>query len=165
MMRIYRNVIASSTASAVVPMGPHFNKFSVAMHVVRKIPECFGIPSMNPEELISLCSTKLWSSPADGLWMVLAESLSVVSIMSTMVIGLPWFLVPMEYNIPEVVPRTARVFLTVGCDTVIVLARAFIEAATRANGRPTQPTRQNIDEAIREYKPLQSSFSRSVQGF
>lgn len=158
-MRVYRHILASSTTLAGVPIGSSTNKFSAAIHILRAILTCFGLPSVAPETVFAICKANLWDDLGNNMLVAIAEGLSIVSVLATVAsLGtMPMIVIPMVVNIPVVVPATARMFLMLACDMIFVLTRAFTEASAKCIG---QPLKQDVEKAVLDYR----RWCRGVHG-
>lgn len=143
-MRVYRHILASSTILAGVPIGTATNKFSAAIHILRAIKLCFGVPSVSSEAMLAICRTNLWDDLGNNALVALAKGLSILGVFATIsTLGVvPMFIIPMVLNIPLAVPQTARMFL----------GKCF-----------GQPLRQDIEKAVLDYKPWCRDIHRKVK--
>lgn len=150
-MRVYRRILASSTMLAGVPMGSSTNKLSSAVHIIKVILTCFGLPSVTPDTVFAICKTCLWDDLGNNFLVALAEGLSVLGVLATVTTlgAAPLMVVPAMVNIPLVVPTTARMFLMLACDMILILARAFTEAFNKSIG---QPQKQDVEKAVLVYR-------------
>lgn len=162
-MRVYRNILASSTSLAGIPSGSFTNKFSAAIHILRVILTCFGLPSVAPDTVFAICKANLWDDLSNNILVALAEGLSILGVLGTVAsLGMtPVVVIPMVVNIPLVVPTTARMFLMLACDMILILTRAFTEASAKCIG---QPLKQDVEKAVLDYRQWYRGIHAQVKG-
>ncbi|KAF6841016.1 hypothetical protein CMUS01_03680 [Colletotrichum musicola] len=155
-MRVYRNVLLSSTAMAGVPLGSTTNRFSGATNLCQTIVTCFGVQGVNKETIFAVYKANVVDDFGNSLATAVAEATSAMSLFCTIALGgLPLILVPMVSNIPLVVPTTARLLLMLSCDLILIFSRAFNEASAKCRA---QPGLQDIQKAASIYQ----SHSKAV---
>ncbi|CCT76258.1 uncharacterized protein FFUJ_14106 [Fusarium fujikuroi IMI 58289] len=149
-MKIYRRALISSSSIGAVPGAMATNRTAAAIDVCRTIVTSFGISTITPQTIFEICKANLWDDMGNNIRTTIAEICAVVGLGATVVTGgMPFFLLPMATNIPLVVKATARLVLMLACDVILILTRAFREAAVKSI---TKPERRDVENAAVAYR-------------
>lgn len=149
-MRVYRNVLYSSTALADVPLGNTTNRVSSAINLCQTIVSCFGVPGVGSQTVFEIYKANVVDDVGNSLLTTVAEATAAVTLVLTVgLAGMPVFLVPMVSNIPLVVPTTARLLLMLSCDLILIFTRAFRNASAQCKNQPDLECVQKAASAYR----------------
>lgn len=137
-MRIYKNVLASSSSLAAAPGIITTNRMSSATDLCRAIITCFGMPHVRAEDAFAIYKQTLPDDVGNGLVVAFAEALAAAGILGTVFTGglIPGFVVSGILNVPLVVPANARLLLMLASDLILIFARAFREASAKCVRHP-----------------------------
>ena len=148
-MSVYRVILKTATASGGIPLAASSNRMAAAIQICRSILTCFGLPGVSAETLLQIGKVNLLDDFGNNISVLLAEGVAALSMGATVMSGgLPFFLIPMAINFAAVVPATTRLFLMLACDLILVLTRAFQEAASKCVG---QPLKRDVEMAAVAY--------------
>lgn len=149
-MRIYKNVLASSSSLAAAPGIITTNRMSSATDLCRAIITCFGMPQVRAEDAFAIYKQTLPDDVGNGLVVAFAEALAAAGILGTVLTGglIPSFVVSGILNVPLVVPANARLLLMLASDLILIFARAFREASAKC---VRQPLAGDLQRATSEY--------------
>lgn len=149
-MKIYKRILISSSSIGAVPSAMTMNRTAAAIDICRTIVTSFGISTITAQTIFEICKANLWDDMGNNIRTTIAELCAVVGVGATVVTGgMPFFLLPMATNIPLVVKATARLVLMLACDVVLILTRAFREAAVKSI---TKPERRDVENAAVAYR-------------
>lgn len=160
-MRIYKNVLVSSSSLAAVPTAITTNRMSAATDLCRALITCFGMPQINAETAFAIYRNAMPDDIGNGLAVAFAEALAALGILSAVFSGgiVPGFLASQVLNVPLVVPANARLLLMLAADLILVFARAFREASAKC---VMQPLEGDLQRATSAYKPHCKDVHRRV---
>ena len=118
--------------------------------VTKAIINCFGLPTVSANTALESLKSNVWGGLGSKLTLAFAESLQLIGVTgSVFAAGIPAWAVTGSINAAYVVPATCRLFLTMACDLIFVLARSFKEVTFRASG---QPNEKDVGAAARNYR-------------
>ncbi|KAK5726643.1 hypothetical protein LTR15_002530 [Elasticomyces elasticus] len=147
--RRYKRLIRSATGASFAPMGATITRKVSINQVTKAIINCFGLPSVSANTAVEALRSSVWKSLGSNATLALAESLQIIGTIGTVfVLGIPVWAVSGGINSSYIVPATCRLFLTMACDLIFVLARSFKEVTFRASG---QPNAKDVSAAARNY--------------
>ncbi len=148
-MSVYRRILKAATASGGIPLGASSSRVGAVIQICRSILTCFGLPGVSAETVLQICKANLLDDLGNSVSVLLAEGVAALSMGATVLSGgMPFFLIPMAVNFAAVVPATTRLFLMLACDLILVLTRAFQEAASKCVG---QPLKRDVEMAAVAY--------------
>lgn len=156
-MRIYRQVLKSSSCVAAVPFANTTNRVAASVKPCQTIITCFGIPSVNAKTASTIIKTSIWDDLGNGVDVMFAEALSTIGALTSLFIP-PAILLPATLNVPLVVPAAARLLLRLSCDLILICIRAFREAVARG----TQPSVKDVQKAAYEYRAYATNVHARV---
>lgn len=156
----YRKILKSATGTSFVPLGPSANRLAAATAVCRTVITCFGLPTVNAETAFRLIINNARDDLGHNCTVAFAEALSTIGLIMTIGAGgLPVFLATGVLNLPLVVPATTRLFLMLGCDLILILARSFQAASEQCIG---QPLEGDLSKAARAYRPIAKDVHAAI---
>ncbi len=148
-MSVYRVILKTAAASGGIPLAASSNRMAAIIQICRSVLTCFGLPSVSADTLLQICKANLLDDLGNNVSVLLAEGVAALSMGATVLSGgMPFFLIPMAVNVAAVVPATTRLFLMLACDLILVLTRAFQEAAAKCVG---QPLKRDVEMAAVAY--------------
>ncbi|RYC65740.1 hypothetical protein CHU98_g413 [Xylaria longipes] len=160
-MAIYKKIMASAATTAGIPAGPTSNRTAAAIQVCKTVLDCFGLPTINSTTILEICKINVWDDLKGSIAMAIAEGSNAIGVLATIATGgLPFFLIPMAANAAVVVQATARLFLKLACDLVLIFTRAFKETALKCIG---QPEKRDVEVAARAYRQHYREVHRAVK--
>jgi hypothetical protein len=106
-----------------------------------------------------LMLTNAWDDLGNNVTVSFAEALSAFGLFATVATGMPVSLATGLMNVPLVVPATTRLFLMLGCDVILILARSFQAASDRCIG---QPLKGDLAKAARAYRPFAKGVHAAI---
>ncbi|KAK3615107.1 hypothetical protein LTR56_026799 [Elasticomyces elasticus] len=147
--RRYKRLIRSATGSSFAPMGATIARKVSINQVTKAVINCFGLPTVSANIAVEALKSNVWNSLGSNVTLAFAEGLQFIGLAGTaFVLGAPIWAVTGGINSSYIVPATCRLFLTMACDLIFVLARSFKEVTFRASG---QPNAKDVSAAARNY--------------
>ncbi|OJD36050.1 ras gtpase [Diplodia corticola] len=160
-MTVYRRTLRALVLVSGVPSGPTTTRTAAILEVCKRIITCFGLPASTAELALQILRAHVWSALANNVAVGIAETFATLGLCATVATGGPFVLVPTAVNIPIVVPATARLLATLTVDLILILTRAFQEAADRNVG---EPFKRDLQAAARAYRTLAPEVHREISG-
>lgn len=161
-IKIYKKILWSSSTVGGFPAASTTNRTAAAIDVCRTIVISFGISSITPNTIFDIYKANIWDDVTSSIRITVAEVLSACALAGTILTGgMPLFLIPMATNIPLVVLSTARLFLMLACDLILILTRAFREASLKSIAKPD---RRDVENAAVEYRKHCHEVHRRIKG-
>jgi hypothetical protein len=149
-IKIYKRILISSSAIGGIPGAMTTNRTVAAIDVCRTVVTSFGISTITAETIFSICKANIWDDFGNNIRTTIAEIAALCGLGCTIVSGgMPFFLIPMATNVPLVVLATARLVLMLACDVILILTRAFREAAVKSIAKPEK---RDVENAAMEYR-------------
>ncbi|KAK3063772.1 hypothetical protein LTR53_018773, partial [Teratosphaeriaceae sp. CCFEE 6253] len=131
-------------------MGATFARKVSIEQVTKAIINCFGLPTVSANTALGSLKSNVWGGIGSKLTLALAESFQTIGVVGSFFAGgIPAWAVTGTINSAYIVPATCRLFLTMACDLIFVLARSFKEVTFRASG---QPNEKDVGAAARNYR-------------
>jgi hypothetical protein len=156
----YRGVVGRAAGTAGVPGAPTALRTAAAVDVCRLVVNCFGVPSLSAETAFEICKANVLDDLGNAFSTFLAEGMTVVGVLASLGLGgMPVFAVPLAVNPLLVVPATMRLFLILAADLILILTRAFREAAVKCVG---QPSKRDVTVAAVAYRQHYREVHRRV---
>ena len=145
-MRVYKHSIGSAASLGMIPAAPTITRVSVVAVVCQKIVSCFGIHTVNYQTILAIVKSVIWDDIRHNFQVLLAEMIAVGGL------GV--------LNIVLNVPSTARHFLMLAADIILILVQAFKYTTDKRIG---QPGKEDIEKAAYEYRALSHRVHKRVK--
>lgn len=159
-MKIYRHILASSSALGLIPTAPTSNRTAAAISVCRAIIKCFGLPAINVNLIYEIIKCNLWDDLGHNLSVAVAEGIATLGLGASVLSGgMPIFLASAVINVPLVVPATTRLMLMLASDLILILTQAFKKTAFTCVG---QPLVKDVEQAAIRFRPLSRKVHKEV---
>ncbi|KAF2164250.1 hypothetical protein M409DRAFT_56937 [Zasmidium cellare ATCC 36951] len=139
LIRRYKALIRTSSGLGFIAGAGSIHRRAAANKVCQAIVGCFGL-SVSADKALAAMKTNVWNHLGFDPHVALAGFAG----------GIPAWLVTGSISMPLIVPATARLFLTMSCDLILVLVRSFREVAFR--GSEGQPSERDVEKAARMYR-------------
>ncbi|KAK4888693.1 hypothetical protein LTR27_012432 [Elasticomyces elasticus] len=147
--RRYKRLIRSATGSSFAPMGATIARKVSINQVTKAVINCLSLSTVSANVAVEALKSNVWNSLGYNVTLAFAEGLQFIGLAGTaFVLGAPIWAVTGGINSSYIVPATCRLFLTMACDLIFVLARSFKEVTFRASG---QPNEKDVSAAARNY--------------
>ena len=160
-MRLYRRIVRSAAGSTFVPLASSVNRVTVAILVCKAIVACFGTPTVSAVTIQEIVKSVVWDDLEHSFSMVFAEGLAVIGVGGSILFaGAPLFLASGVVNMTFAVPATARLFLMLACDVILILTRAYKSCTDKCLG---QPLKKDIENAAFAYRNISKEVHRAVK--
>ena len=159
-MRIYKRVVGSAVGAAFVPGGSSTNRVTVAIVVCKAIVASFGTPTVSAATIQEIVKSIIWDDVEHNFAAFLAELSVTGGFLGFLVTGIPFFLVSGAVNVPLVVPATARLFLMLACDVILILTKAYRQCTDKCLAQPLQ---KDIENAAFAYRNLSKRVHKDVK--
>ena len=160
-MRLYRRIVRSAAGAAFVPLASSSNRVTVAVLICKAIVACFGTPTVSGVTIQEIVKSVVWDDLEHNFSIVFAESMAVIGIGGSIVLGgAPVFLASGIINMTFAVPATARLFLMLACDVILILTRAYKACTDKCLG---QPLKKDIENAAFAYRNISKGVHRAVK--
>ena len=160
-VRIYKHIIRSAAGIGFIPFGTTVNRVTTAVVVCKAIVSAFGVPSVGAGTVQEIVKNLVWDDVQHGPILFIAESIATVGVFGSLILGgMPVFMVAGALNVPLVVPTTARLFLMLACDVILILTRAFKQCADRCVG---QPHKRDVEMAAFAYRDISKKVHRKIK--
>ncbi|KAJ8123639.1 hypothetical protein O1611_g9544 [Lasiodiplodia mahajangana] len=132
-----------------------------AVQVCVTVLNFFGLPTINNTAAVEVCKMNVWDDLGGTIALAIAEGSNAIGIFATVATGgLPFFLVPMAVNGPAVVQATARLFLKLACDLILIFTRAFKDTTFKCIGLPEK---RDVEVAARAYRHHYQEVHKAVK--
>lgn len=159
-MKIYKRVLASTTALGAVPTSALTNRTASAVAVCRAVVQCFGIPTVSYQTVFQILKSTVLDDLIHNMSVLLGEAIAAVGMVATVgTFGAPFFLASGFVNIPLVVPATMRLILMLATDLILILVRAFKETTFYCIG---QPLLKDVQSAAINYAPMSNRVHKAI---
>jgi hypothetical protein len=127
-MRIYKHTVRSALAFGLFPGGSSATRLAVATVVCKAIITCFGLPTVSAKTILEIVDSVIWEDMGHNFSVLFADGIAATGLVFTIFSGgllTPIMLAAGAINAPIVVPATTRLFLTLACDVILILVRAW----------------------------------------
>ena len=160
-MRLYRRIVRSAAGAAFVPLASSSNRVTVSVLICKAIVGCFGTPTVSAVTVQEIVKSIVWDDLEHNLSIIFAETAAVLAIGGSIVLGgAPIFLASGFINMTFAVPATARLFLMLACDVILILTRAFKACTDKCLG---QPLKKDIENAAFAYRNISRAVHRAIK--
>ena len=160
-MRLYKHIVRSASASAIIPSGSQTTRITAAVMICKAIVACFGAPTVSGEAIQAIVKNIVWDDISHNFNLALVETISAVGILGTIILhGAPVVLVSGAVNVPLAVPTTTRLMLMLACDVILILTKAFKNCTDKCLGHPLK---QDIEQAAREYRSVSKQVHKRIK--
>ena len=160
-MRLYRRIVRSAAGAAFVPLASSSNRVTVSILICKAIVSCFGTPSVSAVTIQEIVKSIVWDDLEHNISIIFAEAVAVMGITGSLALGgAPIFLASGVVNMTFAVPATARLFLMLACDVILILTRAYKACTDKCLG---QPLKKDIENAAFAYRNISRSVHRAVK--
>ena len=161
-MRLYRHIVQSASATAFVPTGSYTNRITAAVMICKAVVTCFGAPTVSGEAIQAIVKNIVWDGVSHTFNIAVIETISAVGMVGTVFTGgMPFFLLSGAVNVPLNVPLTARIFLMLACDVILILTKSFKDCADKGYG---QPLEQDVRDAAVSYCSVSADVHEHIKG-
>lgn len=149
-MSLYRVFVKSAAMTAGIPGGPTANRSAAAIRVSQTVLRSFGITTVTWETVMSILKQNIPEDLPNMLGSTLMEGLTAVGVLGTILTGgMPLVLAPMAINALPMAHMNAQLFLLLAVDLILILSRAYQEAAMKCKGKPDA---NDVEEAALAYR-------------
>ncbi|KAI0904181.1 hypothetical protein F4823DRAFT_634728 [Ustulina deusta] len=143
-MEMYQKIIASVTIITGMPVGLISTRIAAAHQACTTVLRCFGLSAIDTTAMLDICKINVWDK--------LRSSLATEGFLATVI--------PMRANFTAIIQATARLFLKLACDLILIFTKAFKRATLRYI---EQPEKDDVEVAARAYRQHYREVHKAVK--